>query len=242
MTTPISAPITGSVAIDPSKLPPGPAGPAGPAGAKGAAGPTGLAGAQGKPGPAGPPGPTSSAAITALAGRVTKLEAAQGGDPTKDFDVAQLFVHNRITMLIDDSPNAAGGPLHPYPELRWSNKNDIDAVTGEPRTIVEMVGHLVDINGIKHYHFTIYTPEPTEPNGRKHHWGIAFPVDPTVPGARTRIFTDSADMVDEKNMAAPNNRVDHYMIGDDGAYYLFRIVKGVPTATKQNPVSTGGAT
>ena len=101
--------------------------------------------------------------------------------------------------------------------------------------------HLLDIAGVPHYHWTVYTPELNEPNGRKHHFGVAWPVDPTVPGARTRIFFDSADVVDEKNEAG-EAFVNHYMIGDDGAYYWFHIVKGVPTATKQNPVSTGGAT
>jgi hypothetical protein len=197
--------------IDSASLPTGTPGPAGPAGP------------QGIPGPAGPAGSGSG---------------SSGGDKTKNFDVNELHVYGRIINYFD-STLVNGKPKKAYTEVQWADLGIIDPTTGKAKVFGQWVIHTLNIDGVPHYHATLYTEEPTEPNGRKHHFGVAWPISGV---GRTRIFFDSADVVDEVNMATQHH-TDHYQIGeDDGAYYKVAVVGGKVVATKQNPPSGLGGT
>jgi hypothetical protein len=207
VTTPVSAPITGTALIDPAKLPPGP---------QGLTGATGPQGPQGKPGPAGPPGPSSTAAIAALTARVAKLEAAQGGSRTANFAVNQLDAYGRIVMHFDPTM-VAGVAKKPYTELQW-----MDDSTG--LVMGQIVTHTVDTNGNVHNHMSFYTEEQGQPNGRKHHLSLHW-----KDGAPSVVQFDSVDIVDYHN----DSFTERYMFSPDGQCWLVAVdATGKLTTTK----------
>jgi hypothetical protein len=154
-----------------------------------------------------------------------------------DLDVGELRVHNRIIMYMDNTI-VNGHPVHPYPEIQWADINVIDPATGKPKVYFEDVAHLIDINGVKHWHRCFYGPDPTEPNGRKHWLCMEAPVNGVgVP----RIVVDSASLVFEHNEKIYPNPSIYLEDTVNGLYYQLSSANGKLSLHRQDPPPRGGA-